>query len=298
MRNVRGERGRRPPVRTGLGLLAIAAWLGGCVTPRLPAATPAAPAPALAVALRTLAGRILVPPTLISNNAGTLISNNAGALIANNAGALVGNNSAGYRLQALEERAVAGALVDLVDGQGHVRSTLTSDEQGRFRFTELPPDQVFVIRSRYTLAARNFQQQALFRTDASRPATADVTMASTLVTAKIIQQVGDKTLQQLDFAKVEELQVAVQQFIQTLEIKALPTPSPQPSATSSTLPTPSPTPSPGSGINWETVLGGAMETPQGGSSAFDLVAAGQPAITRTMQEAIAGIPPLSGGFGN
>jgi hypothetical protein len=149
-----------------------------------------------------LGGKVLAPASLISNNAGNIVSNNAASVISNNA--------ATYRVMALSELPVAKAKVQLVGKDGHAVAATVTDQTGAYSFSNLPIDQVFVVQVSFTVGTVAFQEMAIAKPAPQAPVV-QVDPATTLVTAKVVAQVGQGAIDQVNLTQVQVAITAVAQ---------------------------------------------------------------------------------------
>lgn len=124
------------------------------------------------------AGKVMVPSDLIANNSAGLIANNSAGLVA--------NNSAGYRVSALSQEPLSGALITLLnpdeqfyrDPQGE-RIVTSTDAEGAYRLDAVLPAKKAVIVS--ALIAGNRRMVGYTYTQAGENRV-DIGVASTYVT--------------------------------------------------------------------------------------------------------------------
>ncbi len=167
----------------------------------------------------TLTGKVKAPASLIANNGGGLVSDHGAGLVSDHGAGLVANNGGGvianngpsrtslssgaflrpgdrgrYRLSAVDQLAVAGAMVELLDAAGgrardrqgnEVPPALTGPD-GRYAFTADLPARNLVVR--VVLAGKNGELRAIASPDAAARQATDIDLVSTLATGYILDK--------------------------------------------------------------------------------------------------------------
>lgn len=169
---------------------------GGSVTPGAVMPGPtlmSSPLPA------ALAGTVLVPSGLISNNGGTLISDGGTGLIPTNGVGVVSDNGSSlqsrFRLTSVGTAPAPGIQVQVVDAAGAPVpgiAPVTTDASGRYRIPTLPAGTAAVyLQARLTNGTTPYTFGALARL-AGPPRSTDITPASTLVQRKAIAVLNEQ----------------------------------------------------------------------------------------------------------
>ena len=145
-----------------------------------------------------LTGKVKAPAGIIANNGGSLISDGGGGLVSDAGGGVIANNGAGlsgarYALQAVEQAALAGATVRLLDASGTAvvgpdgtPLTAKTDAQGNYAFNATLPTRNLIVE--VTLPGEGGAVKAIVPRDGGEKRTVDVDLVSTLTTGYIVSQ--------------------------------------------------------------------------------------------------------------
>lgn len=134
---------------------------------------------------------------LISNNAGSVVSNNAGSLtgIFQAPQQLVSNNAGSYRIEALSEAAVPGAMVAAYDLAGNrlLGSEAKTGANGRFSIA-VPSNRPVVLRASLTNSGKTYTFQSVGVSVDRATGSADLNAGTTLATEALLRIAAQKGL--------------------------------------------------------------------------------------------------------
>jgi hypothetical protein len=157
------------------------------------------------IVVMALSGSVTAPAGVVAAGAGNVIAAGSGNLIGQAGGNVIAAGSGNLTSRALlglGESPLAGADVFLADAAGKAipgLQTTRTDAQGRYRLFNVPKGYTFVVNVRVkTAAGREAALQTLAR-PADRSVTADVSTATTVLTAAAVD--GQADLGALDTAK-------------------------------------------------------------------------------------------------
>ena len=161
---------------------------GASAAPGLGGTPPPTGAPVLSD-VGAIIGKVKGPAGLLSNNGGSVIANNGSGLVANNGGGVVGAGAARFAIASVAETPYPGVEVFLAEATGTAIPSFkraTSDANGDYRIPDVTPGKVFLVVGRFT--AKDGSQKVMQTVVESKPegARADLTLASSFVTAALV----------------------------------------------------------------------------------------------------------------